>query len=73
MDVQMPDCNGFEAMETIRSFEESSQQNRTPTIALTAHALQGYQQLCLEAGMDAYITKPVDANLLTENILELLQ
>ncbi len=73
MDVQMPNCNGFEAMQAIRRLEAQQQRRQTPAIALTAHALPGYKQQCHEAGMDDFITKPVDADLLVHTISELLQ
>jgi CheY-like chemotaxis protein len=60
MDVQMPELNGFEATSAIRASEQQSVR-RTPIVALTAHAMAGDRERCLEAGMDAYISKPVRA------------
>jgi PAS domain S-box-containing protein len=60
MDVQMPELNGFEATSAIRAMERETGR-RTPIVAITAHAMAGDRERCLEAGMDAYISKPVRA------------
>ncbi len=70
MDVQMPQMDGFQATAAIRAYQEERGQ-RTPIIALTAHAMQGDEERCLEAGMDAYATKPIDADLLLGAIARL--
>ncbi len=67
MDIQMPEMNGLEAAETIRR-REREQGGRVPIVALTAHALKGDRELCLEAGMDAYVTKPIRQEELYEAI-----
>jgi CheY-like chemotaxis protein len=58
MDVQMPDMDGFEASRRIREMENG--ERHTPIVALTAYAMQGDRQRCLDAGMDDYLTKPLD-------------
>ncbi len=73
MDVQMPEMDGFEATAAIRQFEAKlrhAEENRrpVPVVAMTAHAMSGDRDLCLSAGMDDYITKPVDAAALADLI-----
>jgi len=71
MDVQMPDISGFEATKEIREME-SKLDKRTPIIAMTAHAIQGYREKCLEGGMDGYISKPMHIDALKSTLEEFL-
>jgi CheY-like chemotaxis protein len=65
MDVQMPDMNGLEATAAIREIERSSG-DHTPIVAMTAFALKGDRDRCIEAGMDGYVAKPIRAGELFE-------
>jgi len=71
MDVQMPEMGGFEATSKIRE-REATRGIRTPIIAMTAHAIQGYREKCLRGGMDGYVSKPIHVETLKRTIEEFL-
>jgi CheY-like chemotaxis protein/HPt (histidine-containing phosphotransfer) domain-containing protein len=71
MDIQMPGMDGFETTAAIRSGEKETG-DRLPIVALTAHAMKGDRERCLEAGMDGYVAKPVQADELFAAIEELM-
>jgi Amt family ammonium transporter len=77
MDCQMPEMDGFEAARLIRQreaklLEAEPASRRVPIVALTANAIKGDRERCLAAGMDAYLSKPVDATALIDVIESLI-
>lgn len=68
MDCQMPEMDGYEATEQIRS--ASGPNKQTPVVALTARCLEEDRELCMDAGMDAYLTKPVQMAHLDKALVE---
>lgn len=72
MDLQMPIMDGWEATRVLKERENNSG-NRIPIVAMTAHAIQGYRERCVEAGMDGYLSKPIRAEELLQQVLEIQQ
>jgi len=70
MDIQMPVMDGYEATKTIR---KNSKFASLPIIAMTAHAMKGDEQKCINAGMDAYISKPVNQNKMFQTLWRMLK
>ena len=68
MDVRMPEMDGYEATRAIRHQEQKTGKH-LPIVALTAHAMPADRQQCLQAGMDAYASKPINDNELTQAIV----
>jgi len=58
MDISMPEMNGYQATKAIRKFENDHALKRIPIIAVTAHAMENVQQLCLDHDMDDLLLKP---------------
>ena len=72
MDIQMPEVDGFEATRSIRERERNTGEH-LPIVAMTAHAMKGDKEKCLQAGMDGYIAKPINVQQLFETIESLFQ
>jgi len=72
MDCQMPEMDGFEATAAIRNLESQNKIERVPIIAFTANAMQGDKDKCIDAGMDDYISKPVNQNALEDMLCKWL-
>ena len=70
MDIQMPRMNGYEATRRIRELPQGAS---IPIVAMTAHAMKGDEEKCLEAGMDGYISKPVNQDRLFHTLWRLLR
>lgn len=70
MDVQMPILDGLQATKAIRRLESGTDRH-IPIVAMTAHAMRGDRQACLDVGMDGYVSKPLDAELLLRTVEQL--
>ena len=70
MDCQMPVLDGYAATGEIRAFEDTARRARTPVIAMTANAMEGDRERCLEAGMDGYLAKPISRDRLAAALAE---
>ncbi|MCG3196541.1 MAG: Sensor histidine kinase RcsC [bacterium] len=68
MDVQMPELDGLEATRRIRAADSNVLDRQIPIVAMTAHAMQGDREACLESGMDDYISKPINREELSRVI-----
>ncbi|HUO07555.1 MAG TPA: response regulator [Phycisphaerae bacterium] len=73
MDCQMPTLDGFEATRRIREMEAKEKRPHLPIVALTANAVKGDRELCLAAGMDGYVTKPINVATLVSALEGLLK
>lgn len=72
MDIQMPTMDGLEATRLIRAQEKNSRRH-TPIVALTANVMEGDREICLNAGMDGYLAKPVSVSQLSDEISRVLK
>ncbi|MBO6718412.1 MAG: response regulator [Rhizobiaceae bacterium] len=72
MDVSMPEMNGLEATAAIREAEAAQKLPHTPIIGVTAHALKGDRERCMDAGMDDYLTKPISPERMANKLIEWL-
>ncbi len=72
MDVQMPEMDGLEATRNIRDHEKQSG-DHIPIVAMTAHAMQGDREKCIEGGMDGYVAKPIRIKELIQTITDIME
>ena len=71
MDVQMPQMDGLDATRAIRD-TEAARGGRIPIVAMTANAMAGDREMCLDAGMDGYVTKPVKRETLFAEVARVM-
>ncbi len=69
MDCSMPVMDGYEATSKIREFEKSKELKHLPIVAMTAHAMKDDEKKCTQAGMDAYLSKPISPNEIKRTII----
>ncbi len=69
MDIQMPEMDGFEATQKIREMDNSYKD--IPIVAMTANAMKGDKEKCLNSGMNSYISKPINSDILYDTIRSL--
>jgi len=72
MDMQMPVLDGYGAVSRIRELEKVNASKRTPIVAMTAYAMQGDREKCLDAGMDGYLSKPARPAEIIETLIRLV-
>ena len=72
MDLQMPEMDGFEATQRIRTQEQTTG-HHIPIVAMTARAMKGDRERCLESGMDGYVAKPIRQQKLHEELARFFQ
>lgn len=73
MDCRMPEMDGYTATEVIRRHEQDNGLKVTPIVALTANAIKGDIEKCMECGMDDYLAKPIRRNILEDGVTKWLQ
>ena len=73
MDCQMPEMDGYEATRRIRQGEAGERYKHIPIIAMTANAMQGNREICIEAGMNDYISKPVEESIIRSMLSKIMR